>query len=112
MLNYVFLPYCIGEQLFDSNNFKEFITGNGFDNFYKYVSGSKKINEITKRTIYYPSSRFEDSNLKEDLNQIYNYMFSNVENESYLEIQNIELNGSDKKQFHELCSILSDFTIE
>ena len=112
LLNYVFLPYCIGEQLFDSNNFKEFITGNGFDNFYKYVSGSKKINEITKRTIYYPSSRSEDSNLKEDLNQIYNYMFSNVENESYLEIQNIELNGSDKKQFHELCSILSEFTIE
>ena len=52
LFEYVFLPYCIGEQIFSSTNYKAFVSGNGFEEFFNYIDSSETIKEIIDLCIY------------------------------------------------------------
>lgn len=111
IFEYAFLPYSIGEQIFDSHNYIEFITGNGFENFWNYISSSEYVKEIVERCIY-SSLPEEKKNTKNDLKQLYDAVFVKTNNVNSVKIGNINVYGEHVKYFFELCTMLSDFTIE
>lgn len=108
LLEYIFLPYCIGEQIFTTDNYESFTKGDGFEEFYKYFL-SNEIFKIIMDECIYQSINITDRRYKEDLNKIYNNIYNN-ENRFYSErIGNEYIDTSDKEYFYELSSVLNEF---
>ena len=111
ILEYVFLPYCIGEQIFNSENYNNFIMGNGFEEFYKYIDSSQEMKEIVERCIY-SSTKIEQRNMQTDMKTLYEIIYKKTNNVTSVNIGNISIGIEEIKYFYELCTMLSDFTIE
>ena len=109
--DYVFLPYCVGEQLFDSDNYGKFVKGTGYDRFYQYIDSSNEIKEIINRTMYSSTSN-ENRDYKKDLKIVYDAIYNQDKEYFNIKVGNIEINLPDIQYFNDLCTILTDFTIK
>ena len=110
LLEYIFLPYCLGEQIFNSNNYNQFIRGNGFEDFYKYISSSERLKEIIEECIYC-STRKEQRNIEQDMQKLYDMIYSPKEDITSVDIGNEEFYSYDVKYLFDLCTMLNDFNI-
>ena len=111
LFEYVFFPYCVGEQIFNTINYKNFITGKGFEEFYNYINSSEEIKEIVEHCTHH-STKKENRDIKKDMELIYNRIYTNLDINIGDQIRGVSISESDKKYFFELCTMLSDFTIE
>lgn len=110
LLEYIFLPYCLGEQIFNSNNYNQFIRGNRFEDFYKYISSSERLKEIIEECIYC-STRKEQRNIEQDMQKLYDMIYSPKEDMTSVDIGNEEFYRYDVKYLFDLCTMLNDFNI-
>ena len=111
LLEYIFLPYCLGEQLFDSDNYSKFIRGIGYEEFYQYISSSDKLINIIDSTLY-PSIVKEKRDYKRDIKVIYDAIYNQDKEYFDIKVGNLEIDNNDIRFFYDLCTMLSDFTIE
>ena len=111
LLEYIFLPYCLGEQIFNTNNYNDFTKGIGYEEFYKYIDSTPKLKDIIDYCLYSSTSK-EERNIKGDLKIFYDAIYN--QNQEYFSIKVGELHIRDfqVKYFYELCTMLSDFIIE
>ena len=108
ILQYIFLPYCLGEQIFNSNNYNDFVRGNGYNEFFKYISSSEKLLYIINYCLY-PSTPKEKRNLESDLKKIYDAVYNQNQENWNLQVGNIEIDKYDVEYYNDLCTMLSDF---
>ena len=110
LMEYIFLPYCLGEQIFNSNNYNQFIRGNGFKDFYKYISSSERLQEVIEECIYC-STRKEQRNIEQDMQKLYDMIYNQKENATSVKVGNEEFYSYDIKYLFDLCTMLNDFNI-
>ena len=110
LFEYVFLPYCLGEQIFNSSNYNDFIKGTGYNEFYKYISSDEKIKDIIEQCIFH-STRKEERNIELELKKLYDSIYNSSEEYISVKIGNEEIETYDIKYFLELCSMLNDFNL-
>ena len=108
ILQYIFLPYCLGEQIFNSNNYNNFIKGNGYNEFLTYIYSSEKLQDIINIYLYQSTPK-ENRDLKRDLEKIYNAVYNQNQEYWTLEIGSIEIDKYDVEYYSDLCTMLSDF---
>lgn len=108
ILEYIFLPFLLGEQMFNLNNYNDFIKGNGYEEFYKYVCSSDNIKEIIDYCLY-PSISKEQRKLKEDLKKIYDSIYNQNREYWNLKVGNITIDRFEVEYYYDLCTMLSDF---
>ncbi len=108
LLEYIFLPYCIGEQIFKSNNYAEFTRGSGYEEFYEYINSDQKLKNIVDNCIYSVAYR-EEKDLKKDLETLYNSIYNQSNDSFVINIGDIEINTLDIKYYFDLSTMLSDF---
>lgn len=110
LMEYIFLPYCLGEQIFNSSKYNQFIRGNGFKEFYKYISSSERLQEIIEECIYC-STRKDQRNIEEDMQKLYDMIYNQKENATSVKVGNEEFYSYDIKYLFDLCTMLNDFNI-
>lgn len=110
LLQYVFLPYCLGEQIFDSNNYNEFIRGKGYEGFFRYVSSSEKMIHVINYCLY-PMTPKEKRNLESDLKIIYDAVYNQDKEQWTLHVGNVEIDRYDVDYYNDLCTMMSEFII-
>lgn len=110
LFEYIFLPYCLGEQIFNSNNYNDFIKGKGYNEFFQYISSSNQIKEIIEYCIFH-STRKEERNIEEELQKLYDTIYNQSEEHKCVTIGNETFNSSDIKYLFELCTMLNEFNL-
>ena len=105
------MPYCLGEQIFNTNNYNDFIRGNGYEEFFKYVSSSEKVKEIVDYCLY-PSTAKEERNQKRDLKILYDEIYNRKQESFFVKAGSLDINKRTVEYFYDLCTMLSDFTVE
>ena len=110
LMEYIFLPYCLGEQIFNSSKYNQFIRGNGFKEFYKYISSSERLQEIIEECVYC-STRKDQRNIEEDMQKLYDMIYNQKENATSVKVGNEEFYSYDIKYLFDLCTMLNDFNI-
>ena len=111
LFQYVFLPYCIGEQIYNSENYTKFIQGKGFEDFYNYISRSEELQHIVEFCIYHSTLK-ENRDIKRDMELIYKVLYADGKIDSEVKMKKVIITDEDKQYFYDLCTMLSDFTIE
>lgn len=110
LFEYIFLPYCLGEQIFNSNNYNNFIKGDGFEEFYNYISSNEDLKTIIDECIF-NSTRKEERNIEEEIKKLYNYIYNSNDENTNGKIGNEYFNSNDKKYYLDLCTMLNDFNL-
>lgn len=100
-LRYVFLPYFIGQQIFNYNEYEKFITGKGFDEFYEYIQSSNTSLQIINYDLDLKDESSEKT--KKYIKEIYDAVYVN---NKITDINGSPLTRFDLDEYEELCSIL------
>ena len=108
LLDYIFLPYYLGEQIFNTNNHNDFIRGNGFDEFYNYISNSDELSYIIGDCLY-DGAKDKQINYKEDLKKIYDMIYNNSKNRYFIKVGTEDFDITDSRYFYDLCTMLNDY---
>jgi len=108
LLEYIFLPYYLGEQIFNTNNHNNFIRGLGFAEFYNYISNSGKLLSIINDCLY-EGLKEEQIHYEEDLKKIYDLIYNNKNNTYSVKVGTEHFDMSNVKYFHDLCTMLNDY---
>lgn len=110
LLEYIFLPYYLGEQIFNTNNHNEFVKGTGFNEFYNYVSTNKYLISIINECLYGSGSE-DDLSFKDDLKRIYDLMYNNKTGTYSVKLKTGYFDMSNVEYFNDLCTSLNDYNI-
>ena len=108
LLEYIFLPYCLGEQMFNTHNYNNFINGIGFQDFINYIKYNDKLIDIVVDCIY---DSVNNNNFEEELRKLYERIYKNQTKNS-IKIGIVYFDENDIKYYYDLCSLLSDFNLE
>ena len=110
LFEYIFLPYYLGEQVFNTNNHNSFIRGLGFDEFYSYISSNNKLLNIIVSCLYEGLSE-EKIHYQEDLKKIYDLIYNNKNGSYSVKVGTEYSNLNDVNYFNNLCTMLNDYNL-
>lgn len=101
----VFMPYCLGMKLKDIKQYNEFISGEGLDSLFLFLSKTNNCKKVVDKIYDFSLNAEEKEKLtvEQYVKNIYNKYFQKMDNDDrYKKIT--------KKRFFEVLSLISNFS--
>lgn len=110
LLEYIFLPYYLGEQIFNTTSHNKFIKGLGFDEFYNYIASNDKLLSIIDDCLY-SYIKSEERHYRDDMKKLYDLIYNNMSNTYSVTVGTERFTLVEVKYFNDLCTMLNDFNL-
>ena len=111
ILDFMFLPYILGQRLFRIKDYSEFVSGKGFEEFKGFIIYSKNAHYLIKNCIHFGENISQDI-IEADIKDIYNFLYNYDKNNREIKVGKIEFDSYQRDKLLMLCTVFKNLSIK
>lgn len=111
VLDFMFLPYILGQRLFRIKDYSEFVGGTGFEEFKKFILYSKNTHFLIRSYIH-PNENISIDTILVDLKKIYNFLYNQDKEVSKIIVGQAAFESYQRDAFLMICTVFKSLNIK